>query len=124
MLLQLSQFFALCPPVHPATQLPQDIPTPLFMSMGHTRKFFGYSISFTVHPHGYSVTTYLYILFPYLFTHCPYAHLPSGNHQNAPRIHDSVTDLVSLICFLNSIVDKICIYCHFIVPSFDLLFLR
>ena len=36
--------------------LPQAIPTPLFMSMDHAYKFLGYSISYTVHPHGYSVT--------------------------------------------------------------------
>ena len=39
------------PPLHPSTQhpvLPQAIPPPLFMSMGHAYKFFGYSISYTV----------------------------------------------------------------------------
>ena len=38
-------------PLPPSIQhlpLPQAIPTPLFMSMGHAYKFFGYSISYTV----------------------------------------------------------------------------
>ena len=29
-------------------QLPQAIPKPLFVSMGHAYKFFGYSVSYTV----------------------------------------------------------------------------
>ena len=39
------------PHLAPSTQyplLPQAIPTPLFMSMGHVYKFFGYSISYAV----------------------------------------------------------------------------
>ena len=35
-------------PFHPAPLLPEAIPTPLFMSMGHAQMFFGYSISYTV----------------------------------------------------------------------------
>ena len=35
--------FPLCPP-----PLPQAIPIPLFMSVGHVYKFFGFSISYTV----------------------------------------------------------------------------
>ena len=38
-------------PLPPSIQhlpLPQAIPTPLFMSMGHAYKFFGYCISYTV----------------------------------------------------------------------------
>ena len=35
-------------PFHPSLPFPQPIPTPLFMSVGHTYKFFGYSISYTV----------------------------------------------------------------------------
>ena len=61
----------------------------------------------TVHPHGYSVTTYLYFFTPsplHLFTH---THLPSGNHQNALYLHDSASVLlVCLVCFLDSIVDR------------------
>ena len=42
MLLQLSQFFPLGP------QLPQAIPTPLSMSVGHVYEYFGCSIPYTV----------------------------------------------------------------------------
>ena len=53
--------FPLCSPPTQHSPLPQAIPTPLFMSVGHVCKFFGYSISYTVlTSHGYSVTTYLY----------------------------------------------------------------
>ena len=47
MLLQLSQFstYALH---HPSPPLPQAIPSPLFTSISHVRKFFGYFISCTV----------------------------------------------------------------------------
>ena len=44
MLLQLSRFFSLCP-LHPAPPLPQAIPPPLFLSMGHVYEFFGCSVS-------------------------------------------------------------------------------
>ena len=64
--------FSPLPLHHPAPPLPQAIPTPLFLPMGHVYKFFGYSISYTVHPHGYSVTTYLYFLIPSLLH--PFSH--------------------------------------------------
>ena len=53
MLLQLSQLLLFCPPPpstpHSLRQSPhQAIPTPLFMSMGHEYRFFGYSIPYTV----------------------------------------------------------------------------
>ena len=74
-------------PLHSSIQhpsLPEVIPIPLFMSMGHGYNFFGYSISYTTHPHGYFVTTHLGFLIPltlHLFPHVP---LPSDNHQNTP----------------------------------------
>ena len=40
--------FPLCPPPPSTPPQPHAIPTPLFMSMGHAYKFFGYSISSTV----------------------------------------------------------------------------
>ena len=115
-------------PLPPSTEhplLPQAIPTPLFMSMGHVYKFFGYSISYTVLyiPHGYSVTTYLYFLIPSPLHPLPHTLLPSGNHQNTLCIHDCVSVLrVCLICFLDLIVDRYVFFCHFIVHSFDILF--
>ena len=47
MLLQLSHF---CPftPLHPAHPPPSHIPPLQFMSMGHTYKFFGFYISYTI----------------------------------------------------------------------------
>ena len=87
--------------------LRQSIPTLLFMSMGHTFKFF-WLLRFlycTLIPHGYSVTTYLYFLIP-LPLHPFSPPLPSGNHQNALHTHDSVSVLVCLVCFSDSIVGK------------------
>ena len=48
MLLQLSWFFPLHSPSTQHPPLPQAIPPPLFMSMGHACKFFVYSISCNV----------------------------------------------------------------------------
>ena len=49
---------------------------------------------------------YLFILLnPLTFSSIPPSHLPSGNHQNALQIHDSVSVLfICLVCFLDSIV--------------------
>ena len=67
--------FPLCPPPPSTLYLPQPIPMPLFTSMGHVYKFFGYSISYAVlYPCGYSVTTFLYFLIPsplHPFPHSP-----------------------------------------------------
>ena len=76
--------------------------------MGHMYKFFGYSISYkcwTLHPHGYLVTTYLYFLIPSPLHPFPDNRLPSGNPQNALHIHDSVSVLLCFISFLDLIVD-------------------
>ena len=48
MLLQLFQFFSLCPSSTQQPPLPQAIPPPLFMSMGHACKSFACSTSCTV----------------------------------------------------------------------------
>ena len=87
----------------------------LFMSMDHALKFFDYSISYTVL---YSPMAILWLLFVHInpLTSSPIAPhlLPFGNHQNALHIHDSVSLLVCLVCFLDSIVDRyvfIAIYC-------------
>ena len=107
MLLQLSQFFPCCPP-HIAPSTPQAIPTPLFMSMGHAYKFFGYSISYTVLyiPHGYSVSTNLYFLIPSPLHPFPQTPLPFGNHPNILHIRDSVSVLFCVVRFLDSVVDR------------------
>ena len=62
----------------------------------------------TLSTHGYSVTMFLYFLIP-LPPHplSPDTPFPSGNHQNALLIHDSVyVPRVCLVCFLDSIVDR------------------
>ena len=64
---------------------------------------------------------YLFVLLNHLISSpFPIPTVPSGNHQNALRIHDLVfVLLLCLVCFLESIVDRY-IYCHFIVHSFHL----
>ena len=58
MLLQWSWFF----PSTQHTPLPQSTPTPLFMSMDHGFKFFGYSLSYTVLYIPWLFCNYLFIL--------------------------------------------------------------
>ena len=112
-----------CSPFPSSTQpptLPRAIPTPLFVSTDHTYNVFGYSISYTMflHPHCYSVTTYLYFLISSpLISPQP---LPFGNLQNVLHIHHSVSVLVCLVYFLTQTL--ICIHCHFIVHSCGLFF--
>ena len=53
------------PPLPPFIQyhpLPQAIPTPLFIFMGHACKFFGYSISYTVLYIPWLFRSYLFVL--------------------------------------------------------------
>ena len=56
-------------------------------------------------------------LHPYL--HTPF---PSGNHQNPLHIHDSVSVLLAQFVFWIQLL--LCIYCHFIVCTFGILFLK
>ena len=61
----------------------------------------------TLHPHGYSVTTSLYILIPSPLHSFPLYLSPCGNHQSPLPIRNSVPVLrVCLVCFLDSIVDR------------------
>ena len=92
-------------PLSPLTQhppLPQAISPPLSLSMGHECKFFGCSISYTalyLHPHDYSVTTYLYFLIPSpLHPFSPFP-LSSGNHLVSNFF--SLAVFKSLSLFLN-----------------------
>ena len=61
------------------------------MSMGHTYKFFSYSVPNTA-PYipWLSLTTYMHFLTPSPLHPIPYTTLPFGNHQNVLHIHDSV----------------------------------
>ena len=94
--------FSLCP-------LPPSTPTSLRQSKHNCSCSWvmcisSLAISF-LHPHGYCVTTYLYLITSPLH---PFPHTPisSGSHQNTLCIHDSVSVLVCLVCFLDSIVDR------------------
>ena len=59
------------------------------------------------------------LLNPFTSSPIPHMPLPSGNHQNALRIHDSVAVLVCLVWLLDSIIDRN-LFFHFIVHSFYL----
>ena len=60
-----------------------------------------------LHPHGYSVTTYLYFLILSTLHLFPHTTLPPGNNQNTLSIDDSVSVFpVCLVCFLDSIVHR------------------
>ena len=70
MLLQLSH--SLPTPLHPAHPPPSHIPPLLFMSIGHTYKFFGFYISYTIFTLPLSIfhlSSMLLIL--YTFPHLP-----------------------------------------------------
>ena len=109
MLLQLSQIFSLYP-LHPAPSLPQAVPTPLFIVHVHGScikvLWLIHFLCCTLHPRGYSVTTYLYFLIPSRLHSSSHIPLPYGNHQNALHTYDSVSVLlVCLVCFLDTFVD-------------------
>ena len=93
MLLQLSQFFPFAPPPT-STPIPSGNPHTIVLVHGSFRKVLGYSIPCTLHPHGYSVTTYLCFLIPSPLHPFPHTPLPSGSHQNALCIHDPVSVLL------------------------------
>ena len=99
-------FFPFASPL-PSYPLPQAISTPIFMSMGHMCKLSGYSISYTVLHIPMVLCNYLFVLLNPLTSSpvLPYP-LPSGNHQNTHCIHNSVSVLVCLVYFSDSIVDR------------------
>ena len=108
MLLQLSQFFSLCPP-------PPSTHYSLRQSSHHHSCPWVMPISFlaTLFPILYCTSpllfcNYLFVLLNSLISSSiPHTPLPSGNHQNALCIHDSVSVLlICLVCFLDSIVDR------------------
>ena len=59
-----------------------------------------------LHLHGYSVTTNLYFLIPSPLHPFPPAPSHLATMKHFPRIHDSVSVLVHLVCFLDSTVDR------------------
>ena len=94
------------------------------MSMDYSYKFFGYSISYAV-LYIHMAILYLpilYFLIPSALHSFPDPPCSSDNHQNALHIHDSISVLVCLVCFLDSIVDRY-VFLAIFVHSFDLLLL-
>ena len=98
------------PPVTTSTQCPQS----LRQSLHHCSCPWIICVSSSAPPF-----PILYFTSPWLF--CDYLfvllnplhsspilphHLPSGNYQDALCIHDSVTVLICLVCFLDSVVDR------------------
>ena len=109
----------------PCTPAPSRIPPLQFMSMGHTYKFFGFSISHTILNHPCLFCTYqLCFLFPVPFPH--------SHHSLSPLISlhvisISVTlfllqlfaEFVFIFVFLGSVVDS----CEFVVTSLFIVFI-
>ena len=108
MLLQSSPFFLLCLPLL-STPTPSGNPHTIVHVHGSCIQVLWllHLLFSTVHPHGYSVTTYLYFLIPSPLQPFPHTCLPSGKHQSTLTIHDSVSVLLGcLVYFLESIVDR------------------
>ena len=117
--------FCQLPPTTQHSLLPQAIPTHLFMTMGHAYNFLGYSISYTV----------LYIPMAILQLPICTSQSPHFTHSPNPTSHLSTIKMLSLskiLCqfllfayfFKDLIVDRFVFFSHFIVHSFDLLFLE
>ena len=128
MLLQLSHF----PPLHstPSCSLPPSHSPPLeFMSMGHTYKFFGFYISYTILTLPLS-TFYLPFMLLILCTFSPVSpsHSPVDNPPCDLHFCGSVpVRVVGLVCFCFVLgeVHKNCEFAViFTVPICYLLFLR
>ena len=85
--------FSLFAPLHPAPPTPSSNLHTMVMSIGPVYKFFGYSLSYTtLHPPGYSVTTYLYFFIP--FPLHPFPTPPS--HLATIKMRSSVSMTLSL----------------------------
>ena len=125
MLLELSQFSPFVP-IHPASPTPSGNPP----TIGHIHGsciqvlWLLHLLYCTLHPHGYSITTYLHFLIPSPPHPFPHTLLPSGNHQNPLCIRDSVSSLLVCLNLVFQIQWFIGMYLFFIVHSFDLLFLK
>ena len=105
MLLQLSHFFLPSIPLHPVSPSHQHSP-PQFMSMGHTYKFFGFSISHTILNLPLSIQYLPFmLLIPYTF---PQFSLPADNPPCDLLIYDSVP--VLLVCKVFQIQLLIVVY--------------
>ena len=108
MLLQLSHSFPLL------YSPPSCTSTPQFMSMGHTRKFLGFSISYTILNFPLSIFYLPFmLLIPCTFSSPLPPPLPTDNSPSDLHFCDSIPVLVvcSSFCHLGSVVHS----CEFIV---------
>ena len=83
MLLQLSWFSSFAP-LHPAPPTPSGN-SPTIVRVHGSCVWVLWLLHFlycSLHPHGYSVTTYLYFLIPSPLHPFPHSPLPPGNYQN------------------------------------------
>ena len=89
-------------PLLPSTQhplLPQAIPTPLFLSLGHAISSSATPCHILYLTSPWLFSNYLFVfLNPLTSSSIPRQPFPSGNQQNALCIHDSVS--VLLVCFV------------------------
>ena len=107
MLLQLSCFFPFCspPPSTPYSlrQSPHPYSCPWVMCVSSLAA--PYPILCSTSP--WLFCNCLFVLLNPLTSSPTHQHpLPSGNQQNPLRIHDSVSILICLVCFLDSIIDR------------------
>lgn len=73
--------------------LPQAVHTPLVHGSCVEVLWLLHFLYYTLHLHGYSVTTYLYFFIPSPLHPFPHIHLPTGNHQN------TLSTILSLFLF-------------------------
>ena len=92
-------FFLFGPPApstpHTLRQSPHHCSRPGFIQIYTYILWLLHFLYCTLHPHGYSVTTYLYFLTPSPLHPFSPTTLSSGNCQNILRIHDSASVLPS-----------------------------
>ena len=108
------------PPLSPSThhslslmQSPHHCSCPWVMCISSLATLF--PILYFISP--WLLCNYLFVLLnPLTSSSIPLYLPPSGNHQNALGIHDSVSVLVCLLCFLVSIVDEYLVpfYCSYV----------
>ena len=132
MLLQLSHFFLPFIPLYPAHPLPPVFPH-LVISMGHSCKFFGFSISYTILNLPLSILSSFYLPIK-LFIPCtfpPFSSLPSQLitlHVISISVILFLFQLfawfvfIFLFVFFRFSCSQLLVCCHFTVYSFDLLF--
>ena len=115
MLLKSPQFFPFCPPPrsipHSLRQSPHHCSCPWIICIGSSATLFPV-LHFTP---PWLLCNYLFVfLNPLTSSPIPPRPLPSGNHQNALHIHDSISVLLCLVC--GGLIDMYLLpfYCSYI----------